>query len=195
MKKFLSILLILVACKSEKVSDSETRDSRSTEAVNAETQDEITSEDSESAIDSGARVIDNNFAYHPFENEFEGILNEVGDYELEKEPFKNIHMDDQVDTILHIRFDDSSIDYYKETTQTEGIILTADIKSSRVTFKKGIKIGMSQQALLELFEDQNLDLSENIDRILVEDEEQFNSVELIFIDRKLSQVKYTGYFD
>lgn len=139
------------------------------------------------------RIINNELALDPFGKDFYSILRDVGHYELEKLPRENIHIDNQVDTILNARFDYSTIEYFKSQAGDDGFMLSANIRSPKVALRKGIKTGMSKADFIALFEE--LKGKEEFNVITISDLEGLQSVDFLFVNDKLAEINFIGYFD
>jgi hypothetical protein len=195
MRYLLLILILLSSCKTERISDKQ--ESAVVRAPSAQADKMIAGAENNEVISdsiniqtSAFHLTDNQIAVNPFESDFETMLRSIREYEIDKESKENIHVENQIDTILTVRFDNSSIQYFKG--KPNSFILGAKIKTAKINFKRSIKIGMSKAHFFQLFAELT---SEDVNKVTITDLEGLQTVDFIFVDDKLFEVQFHGYID
>lgn len=191
MRKLIFLLLLLAGCKSEQTSDLPS-DSVAVQgdSVAATTEDDqpITP-----AYESGGayEFVNDEVGGNPFKEDFETMLRSVGKYDVLKKPFQNLHDSTKMDTLMTFNFGMSAIEYFRG--DVNGFIISADIQSDRVQFKKGIVVGMDQKDFNSLFKE--LKPEDTFSAVTVTTTEGLAYTDFLFANGKLTAVKYQSYFD
>ena len=196
MKNFSFILLLIIGCKPE--TTREQSNSSAFDSANV-----ATTETAEPAQDQYAgQQLEANGVYqfenedigaYPFVKDFEPMLNSIGEYEIAKTPVRNVQDSLQTDTLIQVTFGKSAIEYYKIQASSTGFITGATIGSNEVELKKGIKIGMSLEEFVAAFAE--LKGQGDLHSVIISTEEGLNQTEFVFVNNRLSAVKYQSYFD
>ncbi|HEX8041166.1 MAG TPA: hypothetical protein VF490_18590 [Chryseosolibacter sp.] len=198
MKKFLFILLLIIGCKPETTSDNS-----NIAALDSANVDVAATEAAEPAgeLDAG-RQLEANGVYqfenedigaYPFVKDFEPMLSAIGEYKIAKTPVRNVQDSAQTDTLIKVTFGRSAIEYYKIQASSTGFITGATIGSNEVELKMGIKIGMSLEEFVSIFAE--LKGQGALRSVIISTEEGLNQTEFVFVNNRLSAVKYQSYFD
>jgi|SRR5690349_6121550 len=192
MRKLILLLLVLAGCKSEHSSDlsgdSVAVMQGDSVAATADGDEPITP-----TYESGGafEFVNDEVGGDPFKEDFETMLRSVGKYDVIKKPFQNLHDSTKMDTLMTFNFGMSAIEYFRG--DVNGFIISADIQSDRVQFKKGIVVGMDQKAFNALFEE--LKPEDTFTAVTISTTEGLAYTDFLFANGKLTAVKYQSYFD
>jgi hypothetical protein len=183
----LYILILLVACKPEQSRKG------SDEATGQNPTDTAQAPEPRLAGDEGAAAfefVNDEIGGDPFRTDLRIFLPSIGEYDVVKQSFQNLHDSTKTDTIMTIRFGSSVIEYFQG--QQNGFIISAEIRSPEVPFKKGIAIGMDQEKFRSLFPElRDVDPT----TVTITTLEGLANTEFLFADRKLVSVRHQSYFD
>jgi hypothetical protein len=194
MKRLLLISILFSSCKADKTSDVNDVDSVTIEATKSSDKKNIESMADQNVYVSDTatvRLVDNDISADPFVEAFDSMIKKVGQCEIQSKLYENQHNENQIDTILTATFDNSIITYFKEGSQ--GFILSARIRSDKIEFKRGIRVGMSKLDFLRLFE--GFADKQVVDDVTISDEEGLQSVNFKFEDTRLKEVTFQAFFD
>ena len=194
MKTLLCILFLICGCKAETSRD----DSAD---LAGDTTTELTAQVLQAQEPSKAEDVsgcsfqfeNDDIGGYPFMKDFESMLGSIRGFRMLKKPFRNVQDTTHTDTLMTVNFGTSSIEYYKLQADAKGFIIGATIESNDVQLKKGIRIGMSDRDFYGLFEE--LKGKANLNSIMVSTLEGLNQTEFVFVNGKLSSVRYQSYFD
>lgn len=196
MKNFLFILLLIIGCKPETASDhsegtaSDTANAATTEAAESVREPYA---DQQPGADGFYQFGNEDIGAYPFAKDFELMLGSIGKYAITKTPVRNVQDSAQTDTLIRVTFGESDIEYYKIQASSTGFITGATIASNEVELKSGIKIGMSLKEFVSIFAE--LKGQDNLHSVVISTEEGLNQTEFVFVDNRLSTIKYQSYFD
>jgi hypothetical protein len=192
MRKLIFVLLLISGCKSEHTSDVSSDslalrqgDSATTTANN----DDVITPTYESG--GAFEFVNDEVGGDPFEEDFETMMRSVGKYDVLKKPFQNLHDSTKMDTLMTFNFGMSAIEYFRG--ETSGFIISADIQSDRVQFKKGIVVGMDQKDFNALFDE--LKAEDTFSAVTITTTEGLAYSDFLFANGKLTTIKYQSYFD
>lgn len=138
------------------------------------------------------RIIDDQFAYHPFPEPLSpsNIKKHVLEKALlEKRPNKNKHNSD-IDTLLVFRTANCEFKFLKTKFQT--MFYEATIMSNCVKLSKGIEFGLSFDHFVRIF---NASKLQGANRIVVVDAAEFWYDSFYFKDGKLEKITLSGRID
>jgi hypothetical protein len=194
MKTLLCILVLICGCKAQTsrddFADVGTDTTRELTTQVPEAQESASAED----VSEGSLQFENDdIGGYPFMKDFESMLGSIRGFRILKKPFRNVQDTTQTDTLMTVNFGTSSIEYYKLQADAKGFIIGATIESNDVQLKKGIRIGMSDRDFSGLFDE--LKGKANLNSIVVSTLEGLNQTEFVFVNGKLSSVRYQSYFD
>ena len=194
MKYTLCILLLMCGCKSEPPTENAKADVQDTtsEAV-TEIYEPVDEQESDVTSKGTFQLENDDIGGYPFEHDFNTLLMSLGDAEITKKPVRNIHDSTRTDTLVRVNFGRSTIEYYKVQADGSSLILEASIQSNQVSFKKGIRIGMSSNDFIALFEE--LQGMDDLNTVIISTMEGLNQSVFLFENQKLSNVRYESYFD
>ncbi len=196
MKILLCILLLIIGCKSETVSDKpETVNADTATYTATETQEPVEEEKPDRELLPGGifQFEDDDIGEYPFLKDFEPMLASIGNFEILKKTVRNMQDSTQTDTLITVNFGKSAIEYYKMQAGASGFITGATIESNAVEFKKGIKVGMGLDEFVSLFGE--LEGKENLHSVIISTLEGLSQTEFVFVNNRLSTIKYQSYFD
>jgi hypothetical protein len=194
MKRLLLIFILITSCQTDKTSEVKDVDSLTIDIT--EESDQWSTKSMANlgvmALDT-ARIyfVDNDIAANPFVEDFEGMINKVGQYNIQSKLHENQHNENEIDTVLTAIFDNSSITYFKG--ESEGFILSAKIRSDKIEFKRGIRVGMNKPDFLRLFQG-FVDRPDPKD-VIISDEDSLQSVNFKFENNQLKEIIFQAFFD
>lgn len=193
------MLVFFGGCNSNRTSDRHPTDSLNTNREDPQLIEKSQSNDIDSILvedlflkDSTASFVNERFSADPFTKSFQEMVSILEKYDVEKKPYRNEYIEGQVDTILTVKFDDSTISYFKG--KSSDFILSANIKSTKIEFKYGIHIGMNEDDLISVFKELNK-YKGSFNKVTISDGDEQQSVELLFRNNKLNELRFSGYFD
>ena len=191
MKIFLLCLVVLMACKSgnQKELSEDTSGAVYSDTLNSQSGSEETSfvDDQGSAIE----FVNDEIGGNPFNGDLPSILTSIGNYDVLKKSFQNLHDSTLMDTLMTFNFGPSMIEYFQGNNN--GFIISANIESDKVEFKKGIRIGMGETEFNSMFDE--LSGRKNLQMVTISTLEGLAYTEFLFANRKLAAIKYQSYFD
>lgn len=192
MKNFFLFLILFTACKAENQQDL-TQNSPGELAQDSLNTLNSGLEEVEQVDNQGGNIefVNDEMGGNPFTGDLPEILASIGKYDIFKKTFKNLHDSTAIDTLMTINFGTSAIEYFQGATT--GFIITADIESDKVEFKRGIRIGMPEAEFNALFEE--LKDQENLQTVTISTMEGLAYTEFLFSKRTLTTIKYQSYFD
>lgn len=192
MRKLIFVLLLISGCKSEHTRD---LSSDSLTSIHADTLAATTTDDDviTPTYESGGayEFVNDEVGGDPFKEDFETMLRSIVKYDVLKKPFLNLHDSTKMDTLMTFNFGASTIEYFRG--DTKGFIISADIQSDQVQFKKGIVVGMDQKEFNSLFDE--LKSEDTFSAVTITTTEGLAYSEFLFANGKLTTVKYQSYFD
>jgi hypothetical protein len=193
MKNFLCVLLLIWGCKSER--PREVSATFETDSATGPTQEAgaVVSDAQEDVSGRSFQFENDDVGGYPFTKDFESMLRSMHQFRIVKKPFRNVQDTTRTDTLVTVNFGTSSIDYYKMQADARGFIIGALIESNDVQLKKGIRIGMSEREFFALFHE--LKGKVNLNSVMISTLEGLNQTEFVFLNGKLSTVRYQSYFD
>ncbi len=140
-------------------------------------------------------VIDENFIDNPFQFgkvTIENLQKTFKDLKIQGEPIKNLHVKNQVDSILTIKIRDSEFVLYK--LPKEQYLESAVIKDKNIVLNKDIHVGMTKQEFKEKFDAlkgrKYIPSKVSIGRKETQEYLVFN-----FSGGHLKEIEYNGYVD
>ena len=140
-------------------------------------------------------ISDENFIDKPFQFgkvTVENLRNEFKNLKILREPIKNVHVKDQVDSILTIKIGNSEFILYKLPEQQ--FLENAIIMDGNIKLNKDIHVGMTKEEFKEKFEE--LKSKKSIpSRILVGRKETQEYLIFSFKNNRLKEIEYNGYVD
>lgn len=111
---------------------------------------------------------------------------------ISKEPVKNIHVENKVDTVYRFKIRKDNFAVYK-VDETKNFLITASVRSKKFKTGQGIRTGMKKEQIEKILARYNL---KNIPGCLVlENAEVYQVVILRFKKKKLMKIEFEGYFD
>lgn len=116
-------------------------------------------------------------------------------YQIEKDTVTNLHNAKYIDTLYHLNFDSSTVELYYPIYTKQYLLSYADIKSTNLPLKNGIKVGMTRDELLQKLKDYKLIIKEQKNLIEVCDWERNTWLRFHFSKNRLSSIQYEGYID
>jgi hypothetical protein len=196
MKNFLCVLLLIWGCKSERSAEELSTPGTDTAMEALSHTQEVETPETFTEVD----VIGQRFQFenddiggYPFTKDFESMVRSIRESRILKKPFRNVQDTTQTDTLMTVNFGTSSIEYYKVQADARGFIIGASIESNDVELKNGIRIGMTDREFFALFDE--LKGKSDLHSVMISTPEGLNQTEFVFIDGKLSTVRYQSYFD
>lgn len=140
-------------------------------------------------------VIDESFIDNPFQFgkvTVNNLRNEFKNIKILKEPVKNLHVKNQIDTILTITVNNSEFILYK--LPKEQFLESAVIKDGNILLYKGIHVGMTKDQFKEVFD--SLKGKEFIpSKVVVGRKETQEYLIFTFSNNRLKEIEYNGYVD
>ncbi len=157
---------------------------------------ELTKKDKYKALDSIS--IEENYANNPFLFPYDSLsIRYFIKYitkpveEVAKE-VQNIHDIQSTDTLITLKWENSSVGFYKSLYTTRELIAFSEIYDTAFIFKKGIKIGMSLEEVKSKFAIFKHD-NNNYKYIEFYFGDAIDYTVLFFEDKKLKSVRYMPY--
>lgn len=195
MKYTLCILLLIGGCKPETTSEhtATVAEDSTASAPGVFEPIEQTNKPDAGVIAGTYQIENDEIGGYPFEQDFDAMVKSLQKLDITRQPVRNVHDSTKTDTLVRVNFGPSAIEYYKIQADGSGFILEANIRSNEVTFKKGIRIGMSLNEFVLLFEE--LKGKENLETVIISTMEGLNQAVFSFDNDKLSSVRYESYFD
>jgi hypothetical protein len=156
----------------------------------------ITKENNEEdTTQSEITITDESFIDDPFQFgkvTEDNLRNTFKDLKIEKEPIKNVHVKNQIDSILSIKVYNSEFVLYK--LPHEQFLETAVVRDENIRLNKDIHIGMTKDQFKEKFDE--LKDHKNIpSRILIGRKETQEYLIFSFSKNRLKEIEYNGYVD
>ena len=140
-------------------------------------------------------VIDENLIDNPFpfgKVTVDRLKDEYKDLKIQKEPIKNLHVKNQVDSILTIKVDNSEFILYK--LPKEQYLESAVIRDKTIVLNKDIHVGMTKEQFKEKFD--SLRGRKFIpSKISVGRKETQEYLIFTFSGNQLKEIEYNGYVD
>ncbi|MEX2235541.1 MAG: hypothetical protein WD824_25505 [Cyclobacteriaceae bacterium] len=198
-KHALFIILLITGCKSDSTSET------AYDSVAAISTDSVTEADllyegapeQNTIVNADGKLefefVNEEIGADPFIEDFRSILASIGEYKIAKKPIANLHDSTLTDTLMTVNFGKSTMEYYRPQSSQNGLLISADIHSDKVEFKKGIRIGMTLEEFSSLFEE--LRGKENLSLVRISTFEGLTNSEYLFVNNKLTSVKFATYFD
>ena len=196
MRYMLLLLLFISGCKPGTTADSiQGTPSDSTANRAEEVNDRVGGESAEGipAIGEMIQIENDDIGAYPFTQDFDALVSSLPHARISRRPFQNLHDSTRTDTLVGVTFGPSSIEYYKIQADGSGFILDASIQSDEPLFKKGIRIGMSQDDFISLFDE--LRGKEGFNTVIISTMEGLNQSVFVFEGGRLATVRYESYFD
>jgi hypothetical protein len=140
-------------------------------------------------------IVDENFIDNPFQFgkvTVNNLQNTFKDLEIQREPIKNLHVKNQVDSILTIRIKNSEFILYK--LPKEQYLESAVIKDKNIMLNNDIHIGMTKQEFKEKFEVLK-DRKHIPSKVSIGRKETQEYLTFIFGGNLLKKIEYSGYVD
>jgi hypothetical protein len=140
-------------------------------------------------------IIDESFIDKPFqfgEVTEDKLKQEFKNLEIKAEPIKNLHVRNQVDSILTITINNSEFILYK--LPKEQFLESAVIKDGNIVLGKDIHVGMTKDQFKDKFDDLK-DRKYIPSKISVGRKETQEYLVFTFKDNKLKEIEYNGYVD
>ena len=121
------------------------------------------------------------------------------DFTIDAAPIENLHQSDVTDTLYTIRFGNSIMEFYAPTQSGELLLQVADIKSSAITLRNNLRVGMSQAELMGSLKGRNsqqLLITQTPAEIVAANREGAPATLHFFLKNgKVSRIRYEGYVD
>lgn len=121
------------------------------------------------------------------------------DFTIDAAPIENLHQPDITDTLYTIRFGNSMMEFYAPSQSGELLLQVADIKSSAITLRNNLRVGMSQAELMGRLKSQNgqqLLITQTPAEIVAANGEGAPVMLHFFLKNgKVSRIRYEGYVD
>ena len=140
-------------------------------------------------------IIDEGFIDHPFqfgEVSEENLKHEFNNLEIKAAPIENMHVKNQVDSILTIKSGNSEFIIYK--LPAEQFLESAVIRDKNILFYKDIHVGMTKDQFKDKFDD--LKGRKYIpSKITVGRKETQEYLVFTFDHGELKEIEYNGYVD
>ncbi len=140
-------------------------------------------------------VIDENFIDNPFQFgkvTVDNLQSKFNNLKILKEPIKNMHIKNQVDSILTIKINNSEFILYK--LPKEQFLESAVIKDKNILLSKDIHIGMTKNQFKEKFD--ALKGREYIpSKVSIGRKETQEYLIFTFSGNRLKEIEYNGYVD
>ena len=140
-------------------------------------------------------IVDESFIDNPFKFgkvTVNNLQNTFKDLKIKKEPIKNLHIKNQVDSILTIKINNSEFILYK--LPREQFLESAVIKDQNIILNKDIHVGMTKQEFKEKFDTlkgrKYIPSKVSIGRKETQEYLIFN-----FSGNHLRDIEYSGYVD
>ena len=147
------------------------------------------------AATNSLTITHEDFVTDPFKMEEISVQNlkkNFADFKIiEIQPYQNRHIPDQMDTIFTITAGKSIWKIYK--TPSKDLLELAEVKSTDVALRQGIKFGMTTDEL-----ESALNISENLSpdaAVMIEQGTVPAYVELKFLNDRLQRIHFHGYVD
>ncbi len=139
---------------------------------------------------SDSSFIDNPFQFGKVTED--NLRSEFKDLKIEREPIKNVHVKNQIDSILSIKVDNSEFVLYK--LPHEQFLESAVVRDENIRLNKDIHVGMTKDQFKEKFEELK-DRKHIPSRILVGRKETQEYLIFSFSNNRLKEIEYNGYVD
>jgi len=191
------IIFLIIGCRPENATDKDNdsianvQPDAATETGRAE--DNTTPETFVADDGENVEFVNEEIGSDPFTKDFRSILASIGEYEVDKKAVKNLNDSTQTDTLFTVKFGKSVMEYYQVRSNDNGLLIMADIKSDKVEFKKGIKIGMSATEFSSLFGE--LNDRRNLSSVTISTLEGLTKVDFLFSNDTLTSVNLQSYFE
>ncbi|WP_242922763.1 hypothetical protein [Pontibacter liquoris] len=121
------------------------------------------------------------------------------DFTIDADAIENLHEPAVTDTLFTIRFDTSMLEFYAPTQTGELLLQVADIKSSAITLRNNLRVGMSQAELMNRLKaqpDQPLRITQTPTEVVASNREGAPvSLRFFLKNGKVSRIRYEGYVD
>jgi hypothetical protein len=111
---------------------------------------------------------------------------------MKANPTSNRHVDNQVDTIFVITFEQDSFRIYKGG-DNENFLLYALLKTDRFKTRHGIQVGMTKLQVRSYLEEYNLGAIPKL--LILDNTEIIESISLEFREDVLTKIEFHGYSD
>ena len=135
-------------------------------------------------------IVNNAFAVDPFQEPLFDLLKSIDDFEIEKKAQENVEMENVVDTLVQVTFNDSKILYVQSHDISAAFILSAKINCNDVLFKDGISVGMSADDFAARFT--QLKGKEDYKMVTIVNDSHTYAVQCMFENNKLSEISFDG---
>ncbi len=179
-----SMLLVSYSCDKTKEKQ------KSTENQNVDT---LETEDT-TAVPSS--ILDEDFVNKPFEMDTLTVasLEEAFPrlYKIKKEPIKNVHVKNQIDTLVTVIIKNSQFIFYK--TPEHEFITSAIVTNSIIKFSRDIRVGMTQKEFKSKFEKLK-NLNALPVEVTISGNEASGNIVFTFKQGKLVKGEFIGYVD
>jgi hypothetical protein len=189
MKNLFLLLIFLIGCKSGDQQDSSS--SESTDSISANTQSVSDGNSFSDGQDDAVEFVNDEIGGDPFAGDLTSILKSVGQFDVLKKSFQNLHDSTAIDTLMTFNFGTSTIEYFQGSAN--GFIISANIESDQVEFKRGISIGMPDVEFNSLFDE--VRGRNDLQIVTITTMEGLAQTEFHFTNHKLAVIRYQSYFD
>ena len=121
------------------------------------------------------------------------------DFTIDADPIENLHRSDITDTLYTIRFENSMMEFYAPSQSGELLLQVADIKSSAITLRNNLRVGMSQPELMGRLKGENgeqMRITQTPTEIVASNREGAPVTLHFFLKNgKVNRIRYEGYVD
>lgn len=180
MKTFVIILIIALLFNGCKKEEKEILTKENKEGDTTQTELTISDEN----------LIDNPFQFGKVTED--NLRSEFKDLKIQREPIRNVHVKDQIDSILSIKINNSEFVLYK--LPDEQFLESAVVRDANIKLNKDIHVGMTKDQFKEKFDE--LKTMKHIpSRILVGRKDTQEYLIFSFSNKKLKEIEYNGYVD
>lgn len=140
-------------------------------------------------------IVDEDFIDNPFEFgkvTVDNLRHEFTNIKIEREPIKNLHIKNQIDSILTVRINNSEFILYK--LPKEQFLESATIRDKDIKLNKDIHVGITKEQFKEKFD--SLRGKKSLpSKILVGRKETQEYLIFTFSNNRLKEIEYNGYVD
>jgi hypothetical protein len=147
------------------------------------------------SLSSELTIVDEKFLDNPFQFgkvTVENLRDQFENLKIEKAPVKNVHIKNQIDSILAVKVNHSEFVLYK--LPKIQYLESAVVRDENIRFSRDINVGMSKDDFKIKFE--SLRKREEIpSKIIIGRKDSQEYLIFTFTDGRLAKVEYTGYVD
>ncbi|MEJ8804160.1 hypothetical protein [Pontibacter sp. H249] len=120
------------------------------------------------------------------------------DFTIDADPIENIHNSSVTDTLYTIRFGSSMLEFYAPSQTGDLFLQVADIRSSNMTLRNNMRVGMSQGELMSKLKSFGKDIrvTQSPNQVVASNYDGAPiSLHFYLKNGKVSRILYEGYVD